>query len=176
MNCEQIRNILKAFGEGTLNAEDSRAVRVHLAYCTACASLLSPAGRMEILPALDDEIEPSEDFAARFHARLRERNREAASIPRSIPWWKVVFMWGRPWNFAAAGALAAILIAGVFWGGSLRGRRDLPDDMNELSIAEHLPLLQDMAVISNLDLLEDFDTIENLAPGPGGAKMQRSNP
>jgi anti-sigma factor RsiW len=176
MNCEQIRNILKAFGQGTLNAEDSRAVRVHMASCAACVSRLSPSERMEILPALDDEIEPSEDFAARFHARLQERRSKAASAKRPAQWWKAVFVWGRPWNLAAAGTLAAILIAGVFWGGSLRGTRELPDDMNELSIAEHLPLLQDMAVISNLDLLEDFDTIENLTPGPEGVKIQRGNP
>jgi anti-sigma factor RsiW len=176
MNCEQIRNILKAFGEGMLNAEDSRAVRGHLASCFACASRLSPAERMEILPSLDDEIEPSEDFTARFHARLQERGRKAVSISRPVPWWKVVFVWGRPWNYAAAGALAAILIAGVFWGGYLHGTRELSGDMNELSIAEHLPLLQDMAVISNLDLLEDFDTIESLSPEREGAKIQRSNP
>jgi hypothetical protein len=176
MNCEQIRIILKSFGEGALNAETSRAVRKHLASCAACASSLSPAERMEILPALDDDIEPSADFALRFQSMLQERRRGAASVSRPIPWWKVVFVWGRPWSFAAAGALAAVLIAGVFWGGYLRATRELPKDMNELSIAEHLPLLQDMAVISNLDLLEDFDTIENLTPGVEGVKARRSNP
>jgi anti-sigma factor RsiW len=176
MNCEQIRSILKSFGDGALNAETSRAVRLHLASCAACASRLSPSDRIEILPALDDEIEPSADFASRFQAKLQERHLRGVSVTRSIPWWKVVFVWRRPWNLAAAGALAAVLIAGVFWGGYLRGTREQPEDVNELSIAEHLPLLQDMAVISNLDLLENFDTIENLAPGEEGMKIQRSNP
>jgi anti-sigma factor RsiW len=176
MNCEQISTILKAFGEGTLSAEESREVRVHLASCPACASRLSPADRMEILPALDDVIEPSEDFAARFRARLQEGSGKAASVGRPVPWWRVIFVWGRPWNFAAAGALTAILIAGVFWGGYFRGTQDLSEEANELSIAENLPLLEDMAVISNLDLLEDFDAIQNLTPANEGGKMQRNNP
>ena len=176
MNCEQIEKNLQAFGEGRLDAEDSRAVRVHLASCPACASRLSPVERMEILPALDDEIEPSEDFAARFHSRLQERRNRATSVRQSIPLWKMVLVWGRPWNLTAIGTLAAILIAGALWVRYPGGTRELPADMNELSIAEHLPMLEDMAVISNLDLLENFDAIENLAPGPEGVKIQRSNP
>ena len=64
MNCEQIREVLNAFVNGRMSGDESRAVRLHLASCAACASRLSPAERVEILPALDDEIEPSEDFAA----------------------------------------------------------------------------------------------------------------
>jgi hypothetical protein len=170
MNCEQIQKFMGAFTDGTLNAEVSREVRAHLASCASCASVLSPVDRMELLPALDDEIEPSENFAARFHARIQERR------CRPIPWWKAVLMWGRPWNLAASGVLAAILIAGVFWGGYLRETRNMPDDVNEISIAEHLPLLQDMAVINNLDLLENFDAIESMTAKPDGLKLQRSNP
>jgi anti-sigma factor RsiW len=176
MNCEQIRRIFKAFEEGTLNAEDSRAVRVHLASCAACASGLSPSEQMEILPALDVEIEPSDDFAARFHSRLQERRGCRAFDKQRIPWWRNVFAWGRPWNLAAASILAAILIAGVFWGRYSRGTREPSDDFSELVIAENLPLLQDMAVISNLDLLENFDAIEKLTPGPEGSRIQRSKP
>jgi anti-sigma factor RsiW len=176
MNCEQIGRVLRGFVEGTLRAEESRAVRMHLASCAACASRLSPSERMEILPALDDEIEPSEDFAARFHSRLQQRRGHLAIGRNRSLWWRSVCAWGHPWKLAAAGALAAIVAAGIFIGRYPRGIPEPSEYFNELAIAENLPLLQDMAVISNLDLLEDFDTIEKLTPRLEGSKMQRSNP
>jgi hypothetical protein len=178
MNCEQVREVLDAFVNGRKSGEESRAVRLHLASCAACASSLSPSERIEILPALDDEIEPSEDYAARFHAKLQ--NQKMGMLPvyakekrRASPFW--LSAWGRPWQLAALGALAMLLVAGVF----LRrpgGTSNEPDNLNDLAIAENLHLLQDMAVINNLDLLENFDTIEKLAPALESSKEQRSNP
>ena len=163
MNCEQIRNLLRDFADGNLDGEKSRAVRVHLASCAACASMLSPADRMEILPALDDEIEPSENFTARFYARLQERSRDR----QRGSLWRRIAAWEYPWKLAAAGVLVIILVAGIFsrYPG---GRSEPPESLNDfplaedLPLAEELPLLQDMAVISHLDLLENFDAIEML--------------
>jgi anti-sigma factor RsiW len=175
MNCEQVRKILEAFKEGRLSAEESRAARVHLASCAACASGLSLSDRMEILPALDDGIEPSEDFAARFHSRLRDRLSHPAGGRALDPWWRRAFAWGHPWKLAAASAFAALVITGIFLGRYSR-RASGPSEYFELAAAEHLPLLQDMAVISNLDLLENFDTIENLPPAPNSPEDKRRNP
>ncbi len=165
MNCEQIREILMDFLDGKLDGERARAVRLHLASCTDCASRLSPADRMEILPVLDEEIEPSAGFAARFQARLRERS---VSGQREA-WWRRLRAWGYPWKLAA-GVLIVLIAVGVFWGRFPGRSSNLPENLNDLPLAENLPLLQDMAVISNLDLLENFDAIEELTKEERGEK------
>jgi anti-sigma factor RsiW len=173
MNCEQIREVLNAFINGRMSGDESRAVRLHLASCAACASRLSPAERVEMLPALDDEIEPSEDFAARFQEKLQRRKTKSSyakerSGGRS-------FVWRRPWQLTAAGALAALLMAGIFLQHS-GDRLNVPDNLTDFPVAENLSLLQDMSVINNLDFLENFETIEKITLTLEGSKEQRSNP
>jgi hypothetical protein len=147
MNCDELKGVLGDFLNGNLNSDQSRAVRMHLASCTRCASLLDPLDRIELLPALDIDIEPSADFAVRFRARLREPRKRAFQ--------------GFSWKLAAAAAFA-LLAVGLYLGQYRLNMTELPDSPKDLAIAEDLPLLQDMAVISNLDLLENFDAIENL--------------
>jgi len=174
MNCEQVRQVFQAFMNGTLNGQEARNVRLHLASCAGCLSKLSPSELIEVLPVVDEVIEPSEDFALRFHARLQEHRRQAADI-RLKSWRIGMSAWARPWQLATAGALAALFIAGLFIG---RFRGGMPDQYfsSDIAVAENLPLLKDMAVISNLDLLEDFDTIENLNLTAEGSNTLRSNP
>ena len=125
------------------------------------------------MPSLDEQIEPSSDLAARFHARLENHRLRAAPLaapPRPGGWWKRFLALGVPRQLAAAGALAAVLVLGVYL--SMHRVDDpLPPSMtSEIPIAENLPLLQDMAVIQNLDLLEDFDAIRNLSAGSATAQ------
>jgi hypothetical protein len=173
MNCEQIRKVLNTFLNGGMSGDESRAVRLHLASCAACASRLSPAERMEILPALDDEIEPSEDFAARFQEKLQRRKMESFSAKERSG--RLLFFGRRPWQLSAVGALAALLMAGIFLRHS-GDRLNVPDDLNDIPVAENLSLLQDMPVINNLDFLENFETIERITVTLEGSKGQRSNP
>ena len=173
MNCEQIREVLNAFVNGRMSGDESRAVRLHLASCAACASRLSPAERVEILPALDDEIEPSEDFAAGFQQKLRRRKMESSSANEQSG--EFSFFGRRPWHLTAVGALAALFMAGIFLRHSGDGF-NLPDNLNDFSVAENLSLLQDMPVINNLDFLENFETIEKITMTSEGSKGQRSNP
>ena len=154
MNCEELKGVLNAFLNGRLSGEASRSVRRHFASCAACASLLSAADRIEILPALDDSIDPSGTFAARFHSRLHIQQRK--------PVWKY------PWTLASAAAL--ILGVGIFLSQYLNRTATVPENQNDLPIAENLPLLEDMAVIQHLDLLENFDAIENLTKEERGEK------
>ena len=53
---------------------------------------------------------------------------------------------------------------------------NVPDNLNDFSVAENLSLLQDMPVINNLDFLENFETIEKITLTLEGSKEQRSNP
>jgi len=147
MNCDEMKRLLKEFLSGRLSGEESREVRRHLASCPACAASLEAADKMEILPALDEEIEPSADFAERFHARLHEPRRTSA--------------WRNPTALAAAAAIV-LLAAGVFFGQYFRGTTAVPDSLNDLTLAENLPLLEDRALLENLELLENFEAIENL--------------
>jgi anti-sigma factor RsiW len=173
MNCEQIREVLNAFVNGRMSGGESKAVRLHLASCAACTSRLSPAERVEILPALDDEIEPSDDFVTRFQGKLQRRKME--SSPAKERSGGLSFFWQRPWQLAAVGVLAALLMAGIFFRHSGDGL-NLPETINDFSVAENLSLLQDMPVINNLDFLENFETIEKITLTLEGSKEQRSNP
>jgi len=139
--------------DGSLSGEKARAVRMHFESCSGCAANLAPSQWVEILPVLDEDIEPSQDFAVRLKARLKAQPR---------PWWKEIAVWHWPRQLAAAGALAAVILAGILVLRYPGARQDRSEYLSDFGVAENLPLLEDMAVVSNLDLLEDFDAIENL--------------
>ena len=151
MNCEKARELLEQVMSGRLSGDEARAVRLHFASCPHCAAALNASQWVEILPAMDETVEPSKDFALRFQTKLKAR-------PQSR--WKRIQAWGWPRQLAAAGALASIILAGILVIHFPGQQGQLGE--NELGVAQNLPLLEDMPVVSNLDLLEDFDTIENL--------------
>ena len=153
MNCEQARESVKFLVSGALSGREARDVREHLASCGACAAKLNEAQWVEVLPALDETIEPSGDFALQFRARLQARPE---------PWSKRIRAWGWPRQLAAAGTLAIVIVAGVFVLRYPDSGKDRAISFSDFAVAENLPLLEDMPVISNLDLLEDFETIEDL--------------
>ena len=159
MSCQTTRGRIEAFVNGRLAGEEARTVRLHLAACSSCAAALAPADRVELLPALDPDIEPSPDLGARFRTRLQE-HREQRDARR--PWWTVL-AWPLPRQLAAAAALAAFLAFGLYVGLKRENTPATAPGASEITIAENLPLLQDLKVIENLDLLEDFDAIENLS-------------
>jgi hypothetical protein len=163
MKCEKFQELLKKIEKGPLSDEDLRDVRLHAGACAGCKSRLSASDWVEILPAIDRPIEPSEDFAARFYAGLNDRrSRRISEPPRSL--WSVFAGWGWPKQMLVAGSLAVLLGVGIFVG--RYPGRNRPAEYNDLAVAESLPLLEDMDVVSNLDLLENFETIENLPANP----------
>jgi anti-sigma factor RsiW len=153
MNCNQARDALERLLEGNLSGREAREVRVHLASCNSCAAGLDADQWVEVLPALDETIEPSDDFSSRFQAKLERQPK---------PGWKRIGGWGWPRQLAAAGALAAVILAGILAIRYPFSTQERDTNVKDFAVVENLPLLQDMAVISNLDLLEDFDTIEEL--------------
>ena len=153
MNCKQAQASLDLLLSGQLYGEAARDVRRHLASCRECTAGLRIEQWTEVLPALDETIEPSGDFAMKFQAKLRNRPQ---------PWWQKIAALGWPRQLAATGALAAVVMGGIF---VFRYQNFGPERaamVREYEVAGQLPLLQDMAVVSHLDLLEDFDTIEDL--------------
>jgi anti-sigma factor RsiW len=163
MNCKQIQELLNAFIGGRLGADESLQVRMHLASCASCRSRLSATEWVEILPGLDESIEPSGEFASRFYAALEERRHARKERPGESGWNKRA-AWGWPWSIAAAGVLAALIAVGIYISNYPSDSPENSAVYYDLEVTENLPLLRDMAVISNLDLLENLDAIENLPP------------
>ena len=153
MKCEEAREKFQQVLGGDLSGSEARAVREHYASCAECCANLASADWVEVMPAMDETLEPSGDFAARFRAKLSARPK---------PWWKRVWEWGSTRQLVAAGALASVILTGIFVLRQQDAGQDRAPDLNDIQVAQNLPLLQDMAVVNNLDLLEDFDTIENL--------------
>ncbi len=166
MNCHELEKSLKGFLSGELSREDATVVRAHLAGCRDCRTLLNAVDRTEILPALDETVEPSSDLGSRFHARLiRHRSKlidpvlgESESRPHK--WWS-------PKLLAAAALAATIIIGAMLVGNYLRIAREPEVTGRDLAVAENLPLLKQMDVISNLELLENFEEIQSMAQDSG---------
>ena len=170
MSCGEIQAKLEAFLSGDLGGRQASAVRLHLASCSACQARLSLLDRVELVPALDETILPSDRLRDEFHERLEAHRQARARRGWGWTWpsFRIFAAW--PARLAAAGVLAAAICTfGIFL--QMRGGgtyNPAPTDM-EIAIGENLPLLQDMAIIENLEMLEDFETIASL---PGSPKFQ----
>ena len=173
MKCEQVCEALDAFLNGDMSGEASRAMRRHLASCAACAGRLRSLEWVEILPALDAEVEPTDDFAARFQEKLRRRKAESGTVRTTERAGWLSCLRQRAWRLAAAGALAALLAAGMFLRHPGDGMNSA-DAWGDLPGVENLSLFQDMPVVDNLDFLEDFEAIETLMLE--ASKEQRLDP
>ncbi len=168
MNCKDVQPVLEAFLNGKLSGKSSLEVRTHLASCSECSSNLGALDRIELLPALDEQIEPDSEICARFSTKLEQhRNQRAGNgLPARARWWHVT-AWGWPRRLAAAGALAALATVSVYLGRYPANEvQSGTFSYSELEAAENLPLLRDMALISDLDLLENLDTIDALPADP----------
>ena len=86
MRCDEVQKRLAEFMEKELEAGEQAAVHEHLAICDACASELAAYERTMMLLEDDGYVEPEPFYWTRFEAglraRLRERGRRIAFIPR----------------------------------------------------------------------------------------------
>lgn len=163
MNCQEAKDLIKLFLNGDLDHSTMQRVRGHLGTCRECASEMNPLDLMEILPVLDDSIEPSEDLTYRFYAAL-EAGRDRDTIPERSTAYGMKRLWlpRWSWSLAAAAMLTIVVSTGLY----LRQYRSDTPEVGEvyydLEVTENLPLLMDMALISNLELFENMDAIENM--------------
>jgi len=110
MTCEKIQEILPAYQDGELSAENEQAVKTHLEGCEVCrreANLLSASWEMlgEMKP-----IAPSPDFEARFWARLRQEESNQTGWRSWLNWEPLT-----PWAVSLAG-IVVIWMIGVTGG------------------------------------------------------------
>jgi anti-sigma factor RsiW len=86
MRCDEVQKRLAEFMEKELEAGEQLAVHEHLATCDACASELAAYERTMMLLEDDGYVEPEPFYWTRFEAglraRLRDRGRRFAFIPR----------------------------------------------------------------------------------------------
>jgi anti-sigma factor RsiW len=68
MTCERFEELLSAYLEGDLSAEEKRAIDGHIAACSSCAELLSllreTQGALRSFP----QVDPSPDLMAKLYA------------------------------------------------------------------------------------------------------------
>jgi anti-sigma factor (TIGR02949 family) len=96
MNCQENQDQLSAYLDGELTADETAAVRDHLAACPACARELDELRRaIDAVKALPP-IQAPADLKGKIMAQIES---EAARAPASTPWRKL-------WPVAAAVALA----------------------------------------------------------------------
>ena len=162
MNCQYAKDLLKPLLDGKLREDVLHEVRKHLASCSECRSGLSPQDMMEILPVLDESIEPSENFTSRFYAELEKRRREVPEERSAPSGMKPSWLLGWSRGLAAAAALVVLVAVGVYFKQSPSRPPDTSAVFYELEVTENLAFFQDMGLIENLELFEDLDVIENL--------------
>jgi len=165
MDCTTARKSLTALEAGDLTGEDARRLRLHLAACKACRFGMDDGAIPELLPALDECIEPSADLGARFHERLmRHRAGRADSGVSAVPRLEGLRRWIMARRLSLAALTAGVVICAIIAGTYLRRGSQGEAIPAEQAIAENLPLLEDLQVISHLELLEEFEDIEKLSP------------
>ncbi len=163
MNCQQTKDLMKPFLDGALDRNTAQSLRRHLATCRECASMLDPVDLMEILPVLDESLEPSEDFAARFYTELETRkNRNPAPERLPVSGMKQSWLPRWSWRLAAASFLAVVVAAGLYYRQSEYRTPYSAAVFYDFEITEKLPLLKDMALIRDMEFFENLDAIENL--------------
>ena len=167
MDCLIARESLNKVRDGTADPVEAGLLRMHLAECGVCRSTLDVDAAVELLPALDESIDPSANLSARFHERLIRHQAERADFDlRPRLWSQVAFDWITPQRLSLA-TLSLCLIIGIVVAGIYFHQGDEGAIVPvEQAIAEDLSMLEDLEVISNLDLLEDFDDISNLRTEP----------
>jgi anti-sigma factor RsiW len=134
MSCSRMEQKILAYVDGRLKESERLDVEKHLAGCGACKLRVSEFRAVNLLLDELPQIEPSEAFDLRVHARL-------AAEPVQQSWWSWAALSPR-----VAFAAAMLLLATVWIG---------TRPVNNPAIAE-----QDLPVVENAD----YDVISSFAP------------
>jgi predicted anti-sigma-YlaC factor YlaD len=163
MNCREFHDSLNEYKQGKPIGNGMVRVREHLRTCDACRSGLKARDLVEILPAFDSSVEPSDDFSARFYAELESRaGRKTSGSQVKTAGRRVSWLSGGYLKLAAAGVMILLVSAGIYF----RDVSRVPDTsavFYEIEVTENLEMLKDMALLEDLEFFEDMDAIESLS-------------
>jgi predicted anti-sigma-YlaC factor YlaD len=128
MECKDLRELVVGHSSGDLAGDDRILVESHLSGCAECSELFSNSNEVWMLLGKWEEIEPRSDYISEFWNRVEKEEARAG-------FWSSIWNQGGRWKLA--GALASVLIVGVFSlviftgdpGGKVLADRDAQDDM-----------------------------------------------
>jgi hypothetical protein len=80
MTCKDIDNLLPAYEEDLLPAEEKKGVETHLAACERCRRSLADLGRAQELVRRLGEVEPPPFFEERIMSRVRQEARDKRGL------------------------------------------------------------------------------------------------
>lgn len=144
MSCSRMEKWILPYVDGRLKTSEQRDVEKHLAGCAACRLRVNEfravSGLIDELP----QIEPSEAFDLRVHARV-------AAEPVRKSWWG----WYAP-SPRVAFAASALLLASIWFGsrpvlGPTSGTTGSANiDANDLPVLENYDILANFAPLTEL--------------------------
>lgn len=172
MNCQRVQDLFIDYQDGTLAADDSVALRTHLASCPTCqrewSALQEITRKLDTLPAAE---EPSPRLREQFYAMLETHQRAADSVS------PFALAKGRLDRFFAAllpstpalqfaGALA-VLAVGIFTGARYLQppapvQAPVVDQAAQQEIAALKAQMNDMGSLVAASLLQQKSTSERL--------------
>jgi anti-sigma factor RsiW len=162
--CEEVRDHLAAYCDGTGEAAECAGVERHLSGCPVCAAevgeLRQMLARLAALPTPEPTAEFWEGFAATLECRLAAEPPPTASVWVRLRIWLADLTWLRPLQaLGAAAALGILLTIGLVRTPRLPGERPVADPV---AIGESLRIGQHLEVLERLELLEELELLEVL--------------
>jgi hypothetical protein len=177
MNCQRVQDLFIDYQDGTLPADDSVALRTHLASCPTCqrewSALQEMTRRLDALPAAE---EPGPRLREQFYAMLETHQRDADSVSpfalaRSrLDRFFAALLPAAP-SLQFAGAIA-VLALGIFAGARFLASPDAPPAASaaeterlarlEQELAEQKAQMSDMGSLVAASLLQQKSTSDRL--------------
>lgn len=151
---EHVTDLLSAWMEGALSADQAAAVGRHLDQCPTCRQEHEALASVDRLLKEVPEISPSPDFSRNFWKKLEAAESRRGRITR---FYETFFNSWRP-------ALAATAALVVFGAGSVLLYR-AGGEKNEPAmpvIAENMQFYGDYELLENLELFENWEAVTSM--------------
>jgi hypothetical protein len=149
MNCEEIKNLLPDFDEGTLSSITMYAMQDHLKTCKACTQELEEI--RELYRALSDSNlqQPGASLRENFNKMLNEEMEKQESNPVKSIKPKIITM---PWKSYAwrAAVAVAIFSLGIFFGKRWKPGADKTDPNEIASLKKDVNEVKEMLMFNQL--------------------------
>jgi len=172
MKCEDIKELIIEYIEGSLNYKDAQRVDEHLSSCEICR--MEVADIKSILFRLDNmEMEEPSDNLRKNFENMIDSYSLGMNINPKAPWYVTISKWVESWwprrpliQFATT---VAVLIIGLMTGLSINERTEskkeivqLKTDMNHLRQVVMSSLLNQSSVVERINGLAMTSQLENV--------------
>lgn len=159
MSCNRMESRILPYADGRLKAGEMKEVEAHLKTCAACQLRVNEFRAVSSFLDELPQIEPSDAFDARVHARV-------AAEPVKRSWWSVFAPSPR-----VAFAASMLLLATVWFG----SRPNEPLAPANNGSEQEAQVMSDLPVLENFDVLSNFDALSDL-PQPVSDESNQQQP